>query len=81
MPMPVLHEEANLGQTICPLTIGRAFSPGGAGSCIGGQCMAWRYARTHIKNPDAPDGDLIPSGDTHGYCGLAGAPGQLHAAD
>jgi len=43
--------------------------------CIGKQCMGWRFARTNIKNPDAPDGDLISSEDTHGYCGLAGIPG------
>lgn len=42
--------------------------------CIGSACMAWRWHATHINNPDDPTGDLIPSGDTYGYCGLAGAP-------
>ncbi len=43
-------------------------------NCIADACMAWRWVETHINNPDAPHGDLIPSGDTHGYCGLAGDP-------
>ena len=43
-------------------------------TCIASDCMAWRFTRTHIKNPDDPKGDLIESGDTHGYCGLAGKP-------
>lgn len=43
-------------------------------TCIGSRCMAWRWVETHINNPDAPEGDLITSGDTHGYCGLAGEP-------
>jgi hypothetical protein len=43
--------------------------------CIGPECMAWRFVDTYIKNPD-PHGmlELVPSGDTHGYCGLAGPP-------
>ena len=44
-------------------------------SCIGSGCMAWRWARTHIKPPGDPEGaDLVLSEDTHGYCGLAGKP-------
>ena len=42
--------------------------------CIASQCMAWRWVRTHINNPDDPGGDLIPSSRTYGYCGLAGRP-------
>ncbi len=40
--------------------------------CLGSGCMAWRYVLTHIENPKAPGGDLIPSHDSHGFCGLAG---------
>lgn len=46
----------------------------GGSKCTGSKCMAWRWVETHIKNPERPDGDLISSGDTHGYCGLAGKP-------
>ncbi len=41
-------------------------------ACIGSACMAWRWYRTHINNPDNPKGDLIESTHTHGFCGLAG---------
>jgi hypothetical protein len=37
--------------------------------CVGAECMAWRWVETHIKK----DGKAQLSGDTHGYCGLAGA--------
>lgn len=48
--------------------------PGSGGSCcLGSRCMAWRWVETYIKNP-AGTSDLIRSGDTHGYCGLAGKP-------
>lgn len=39
--------------------------------CVASGCMAWRWVITHINNPGEP---LFPSGDTHGYCGLAGPP-------
>ena len=39
--------------------------------CIASECMAWRWVETNINNKD---GDLVPSDDTHGYCGLAGKP-------
>lgn len=38
--------------------------------CIADECMAWRWVVTHIN--DAPGGDLYPTHDTHGVCGLAG---------
>ena len=42
--------------------------------CIASDCMAWRWVETHIKDEG---GDLtVMSGDTHGYCGLAGVPGS-----
>ena len=38
--------------------------------CIASDCMAWRWARTHIADEQ---GNLtISSTDTHGFCGLAG---------
>lgn len=40
--------------------------------CAASKCMGWRWYRTHIHNPANPAGDLIPSTDTHGFCGLAG---------
>lgn len=44
----------------------------GATRCMGSKCMAWRFVETHIADEN---GDLtILSGDTHGYCGLAGKP-------
>lgn len=40
--------------------------------CLADGCMAWRFVDTHIKNEA---GDFtIKSGDTHGFCGLAGNP-------
>ncbi len=39
--------------------------------CVASGCMAWRWVETHIKSGT---GDLVASGDTHGYCGLAGNP-------
>lgn len=39
-------------------------------TCCASDCMAWRWVETHIKDAD---GNLtVLSGDTHGYCGLAG---------
>ena len=70
MPMPVLVEEKKSGEKTCPLTM----SGEGSFGCVGAQCMAWRFARTHIKGPD---GEMEPSDDTHGYCGLAGVPGEM----
>jgi hypothetical protein len=62
--------EQDAKEMTCPLTLGDS----GPWPCVGSLCMAWRWVETHIKNPDCPDGDMIPSGDTHGYCGLAGKP-------
>lgn len=84
MSMPVLHEEAKLGETICPYTFAvpevrgpdwNGVREGGPWPCSGRRCMAWRFSRTHINNPSG--GDMIISDDTHGYCGLAGVPGQV----
>lgn len=41
--------------------------------CVGSGCMAWRWVETHIDNGEGR-GELVPSTDTHGYCGLAGPP-------
>lgn len=41
--------------------------------CAGSACMAWRWVETHIDDGGGR-GELVPSTDTHGYCGLAGPP-------
>lgn len=77
--MKVHHNIEELGKTICPFTFSvtdqyRDDVPvrkGGPWSCAGPACMAWRFARTHINGPGA---DLVPSDDTHGFCGLVGMP-------
>ena len=39
-------------------------------NCCASECMAWRWVETHIADEH---GNLtVMSGDTHGYCGLAG---------
>lgn len=41
-------------------------------TCVATACMAWRFVETHIPEED---GNLtVKSGDTHGFCGLAGIP-------
>ncbi len=42
-----------------------------ADTCLGSMCMAWRWVETNISSEP---GELYPSRDTHGYCGLAGPP-------
>lgn len=39
--------------------------------CLASDCMMWRWVQTNL--PDGKGG-TAPSHDTHGYCGLAGAP-------
>lgn len=83
MPMPVFHEEAKLGETLCPFSFavpdvrgpdGSGITQGGPWPCAGRRCMGWRFARTHVWDAD---GMSKESDDTHGYCGLAGVPGQV----
>lgn len=51
---------------VCHRTIGTP----SIGPCVGSNCMAWRWVETNIADDD---GNLtVKSGDTHGYCGLAG---------
>ena len=40
--------------------------------CCADKCMGWRRVETNIKE-DGTD-DLVPSDDTHGFCGRAGNP-------
>lgn len=56
-------------------SIQQAIDGCGATKCIGPACMAWRWHETHINGRD-PDGapTLVKSGETYGYCGLAGSP-------
>lgn len=41
--------------------------------CMGEKCSQWRWYLTHIDGP-GPERDLVPNGETYGYCGLAGSP-------
>lgn len=81
--MKFCTEEAEAKNKTCHLSIGvnpvygadgHGIMQGGPYGCLGSSCMAWRWVRTHINNPDG--GGMIPSDDTHGYCGLAGHPAQ-----
>lgn len=81
MSLRILVEEAKAGARICPFSFGVqeirtsegvGLREGGPWNCRGDGCMAWRWARTHIK--DADGGGLVQSDDTHGFCGLAGNP-------
>ena len=83
MSMPIYVEEAKAGEKQCPLSFavqeirgpdGGGIRQGGPWVCIGAACMAWRYGSTHINNPSGED--MLRSDDTHGFCGLAGVPGQ-----
>ncbi len=47
---------------------------GNEARCIASQCMAWRWARTHINDPQNLGGDMIPSTRAYGYCGAFGVP-------
>jgi hypothetical protein len=44
-----------------------------AASCIGSECMAWRWERKFGANPDKPE-DCMELPPTEGRCGLAGRP-------
>jgi hypothetical protein len=43
--------------------------------CLADRCMAWRFVWTHVILPKE-EKDLVPDGETYGYCGLAGKPGE-----
>lgn len=63
------HREAK--QKICPVSMNTE----GGEFCIGRICMAWRWVETHIhSDPGNPSSDLVPNGETYGYCGMAGDP-------
>jgi hypothetical protein len=53
---------------MCPLSITQKPSPF---SCGGSQCMAWRWVEEYVTSTA---GQSVLSGDTHGYCGMAGQP-------
>lgn len=70
--------ESDGGTKWCPMVrhseqgVGGSYNrpTNGGFNCIGAECMAWRWVQTHIYDNE---GNLtILSGDTHGYCGLAG---------
>lgn len=61
-------EEKKLVEASC---IG-AGAPEPSVNCISDACMAWRFVETHI--PDEAGNLTVKSGDTHGFCGLAGIP-------
>jgi hypothetical protein len=63
---------SNNSDDISGTTINRNFKgkPDIDCACLASGCMAWRWVDTHIKDDS---GNLtVLSGDTHGYCGLAG---------
>jgi len=52
---------------------GKSLDPSVA--CIGSRCMAWRWVKTNVEGRDADGAPaLVPSDDSHGYCGFAGDP-------
>jgi len=66
--------EEDAKKKLCPVLSAsvRGLDAGEYISCSASECMAWRWTETHIKDAD---GNLtVLSGDTHGYCGLAGPP-------
>ena len=66
--MKICVSEKEARSKTCPLSMS---APRGE-LCIGSECMAWRWVRTHIN--DAPGEPMYESDNTHGYCGLAGLP-------
>ena len=68
--MKLWHHADEARKRICPVSLGSDMSI----TCAVDDCMAWRWVMTHIKNPENPDGDLIQSHTTHGFCGMAGIP-------
>jgi hypothetical protein len=73
MARTVYHTVANAANKWCPMGMGNTEQNI---MCQGPACMAWRWGETHIPNPDKGLGkpNLIPSYNTHGYCGMAGHP-------
>lgn len=65
-----IYTEAEAGRRRCPIATGDGFHET---RCVASECMAWRWAHTHIDDP-AGGADLVPDGQTYGYCGLAGSP-------
>lgn len=66
-------KEEDAKQMLCPQTFavpetrdqdGNGILQGGPWKCVGSQCMAWRWIRSH--------GHAAAIG--YGYCGLAGKP-------
>lgn len=71
MPLKFCVSEEEAKFKTCPLSFPTVADSIGPFSCVGASCMAWRYVWTTI---DDGKGELVASGDTHGYCGLAGRP-------
>lgn len=70
MPLRYCVNEKEANHKLCPLSL-LAEPENRPWGCRGSDCMAWRYVWTNI---DDGAGGTMPSGDTHGYCGLAGPP-------
>ncbi len=79
----IYTEQEAREKMLCPRTLGATVIAGEANfypaCCQGSACMAWRWAETHINNPDDPKADMIKVGDVYGYCGLAGSPDARRA--
>lgn len=74
MQFCVAEKDARATKT-CPMSLARPdgmHSYGGPHGCHGSDCMAWRWVETHL--PDEHGNLTVLSGDTHGYCGMAGPP-------
>ncbi len=73
--MQIFIEAIKAKEKLCPMTFNIRADDASDHTyqCTGSRCMAWRWVRTNVNNPDS-QGDLIESTDTHGFCGLAGTP-------
>lgn len=40
--------------------------------CLASGCMMWRWVETSVN--DGKGSEMVPSYNTHGYCGVAGQP-------
>ena len=81
MSIKVCWEKDEARNIWCPFTrVGEQASgaaenrPDGSYNCIADHCMAWRWVMTNVTTKTFEGDSLRPSGDTHGYCGLAGKP-------
>ena len=68
--MQVCHHKEEVKTMYCPMKASEDTNA----FCDGADCMAWRWVETHIRSSDERENDLVPSDDTHGFCGMACTP-------